>query len=134
MLRKSGPHTGMSREPCDATTVSPEIVILIDPSGYFPPCRLVICVRSAGGTFIAFAAGPSPLPLSPWQTAQYALYDASPVTSAIGLMGSRLIVGVCAAAVETMAIRPAAAVSVRRVPFAMRPPHAAEIPAKRQQM
>ena len=39
-------------------------------SGKAPPFRVAIWVRSAGGTFSAVAAGPSPRPSDPWQLAQ----------------------------------------------------------------
>src|SRR5690349_4787464 len=90
MSQNSCPHTGISFVPCAVTCAVPRMAAFTRAEGYLPPSSLLRRVRFEGGTFSALAAGPSPLPFSPWHTAQYALYMACPETGDVDLMGTCL--------------------------------------------
>src|SRR5271165_6120075 len=93
----NGPQTGISAEPC-APGPFPnfrELATLL--AGYFPSCFLASCVRSVGGTFMALAAGPLPLPSIPWQGAQYCVYISFPEAGLVCLIGACLTTGLSCA-------------------------------------
>src|ERR1700691_4915832 len=84
MCRKSVPHTGISFEPCAAgSAVSPLMVYCTCSAGNLPPFFREIWVKSDGDTLRALAAGPSPLPAMPWQTAQYSWYRSLPARDCV---------------------------------------------------
>src|ERR1022692_1785465 len=79
-------------------SASPLMMCCTWSSGNLPPFFLEICVKSEGGTFSALAAGPSPLPVVPWQTAQYSRYRSLPATDVVGCTGTFFtVVGACCA-------------------------------------
>src|SRR5256885_5201504 len=69
---KTGPQIGISLDPCEANTSSPAISSSTKADGNCPPLFCASRVKSGTFAFRACAAGPSPLPLKPWQGAQYA--------------------------------------------------------------
>src|SRR5262245_30287326 len=69
--RNVGPHTGISLEPCAATSAPLVTNRRTRSAGTTPRFHIEISVRSAGGVLSAAATGPPPLPSRPWQGAQY---------------------------------------------------------------
>src|SRR4029453_2217168 len=102
--RNTGPQMGMSLLPCEAISRSAPLIISLTVTALnLPPFFLAMAVKSATGVFIGGAAGPSPLPALPWQTAQYASKLSLPWTELIGCAGARSMVGfsVCACGLAT---------------------------------
>ena len=67
---KTGPHVGMSDEPCAVVPGPKSSTDETYSSGNLPMCRRLSVVKSGGGIFSEAAAGPFPLASVPWQAEQ----------------------------------------------------------------
>src|SRR5215469_8221439 len=88
----SVPQIGMSRDPCAEVSGSPWITLATFNSGNLPPFLDDSVVKLAGVFLRAAAAGPSPLPSLPWQTAQYSWNISAPFTGEVAVTGAFLMV------------------------------------------
>src|SRR5579864_2629012 len=114
--RKIGPQTGIVVEPCAGTLGPALIACMTLNEGNCPLLRAARVVRSAGGIFIAEAAGPSPLAETPWQVAQYCKNICLLRSAEAGLPGVRCAGGCCPiACMEKSVARIAAKVLMFRI-------------------
>src|ERR1700690_1642191 len=115
ICRKTAPQVGISLGPCAVTRRSPLIAPNTLSSGNLPALRFVRVVRSEGRNLRAPLAGPSPLPSTPWQAAQYEWYISLPEETEVCPAGVFWIAGRLSFCAHSTAIANADSISVRSI-------------------